>query len=270
MTCSSCVNGIETYLKSLPGIDQVTVNLMANLAVVKYDPQVTDAAKIKETIDDLGYVAELIVRSSSGNLRIKLSGVTSIEDITRLRALLNNEDPSVQLACPIDRFDYNEDDSVGTVSYSPEILKQRDIIAFINEHSSLTASLYKGSESASDRYKRKKEIHKYKKMFLISLVFAVPAAVMMILMATPVMDLLDHTYIAPGLNIKVLIMFVLTTPVQFWLGKGFFVAAGASLKNRKLTMDSLIVVGTMAAYLYSIVSGKFKSHWELILSPRSA
>ncbi len=254
MTCSSCVNGIESYLKSLPGINQVNVNLIANLAVVKHDPAVIDAATIKETIDDLGYSAELIVRSSSGKLLLKLEGVTSSADISRLRSLLHNEDPEAKLACPVERFNYDDATSVGTVIYSPEILKQRDIIAFINENTGLKASLHKGSESASDRYKRKKEINKYKKMFLISLLFAVPAAVMMILMATPVMDLLDHTFIAPGLNVKVLIMFVLTTPVQFWLGKGFFVAAGASLRNRKLTMDSLIVVGTMAAYLYSIVS----------------
>jgi Cu+-exporting ATPase len=254
MTCSSCVHGIESYLSGIDGIKHVNVNLIANLAVVKHDPLVISAGQIKDNIEDMGYTAEILVRSTTGQLRVKLNGVSSEEQVARLSALLKGEDPSASLAHPIESIEYAAESSIATIKYSPARLKQRDIIAFINEHSAFNARLEKGLESAADRYKRKKEIHKYKKMFLISLFFAVPAAVMMILMATPVHDMMTHTFLAPGLSVKTFIMFVLSTPVQFWLGKGFFVAAGTSLRNKKLTMDSLIVIGTMAAYLYSIVS----------------
>ena len=45
---------------------------------------------------------------------------------------------------------------------------------------------------------------------------------------------------------------VLTAPVQFWCGKSFYVGAWKSLKRRVATMDTLIALGTSAAYFYSV------------------
>lgn len=44
----------------------------------------------------------------------------------------------------------------------------------------------------------------------------------------------------------------LATPVQFWCGKGFYQGAIKSLKTRSATMDTLVVLGTSAAYFYSL------------------
>ncbi|HCR35844.1 hypothetical protein A2130_04590 [Candidatus Woesebacteria bacterium GWC2_33_12] len=46
----------------------------------------------------------------------------------------------------------------------------------------------------------------------------------------------------------------LATPVQFWAGKDFYLATWSGLKNRTASMDTLIVIGTTAAYFYSILS----------------
>jgi P-type Cu+ transporter len=45
----------------------------------------------------------------------------------------------------------------------------------------------------------------------------------------------------------------LTAPVQFWCGKSFYINAWKALKRRTATMDTLIVLGTSAAYLYSLL-----------------
>ena len=45
---------------------------------------------------------------------------------------------------------------------------------------------------------------------------------------------------------------LLATPVQFWCGKGFYQGAIKSLKTRSATMDTLVVLGTSAAYFYSL------------------
>jgi P-type Cu+ transporter len=52
---------------------------------------------------------------------------------------------------------------------------------------------------------------------------------------------------------------VLTSPVQFWCGKSFYVGAWKSLKRRVATMDTLIVLGTSAAYFYSVFVTVFPS-----------
>lgn len=50
------------------------------------------------------------------------------------------------------------------------------------------------------------------------------------------------------------ILLLLSTPVQFWIGKDFYLATWSGLKNRAASMDTLIAIGTTAAYGYSILS----------------
>ncbi len=49
------------------------------------------------------------------------------------------------------------------------------------------------------------------------------------------------------------ILFLLTTPVQFWAGRHFYQNAWASIKHGSTNMNTLVVVGTSAAYGYSAV-----------------
>lgn len=50
---------------------------------------------------------------------------------------------------------------------------------------------------------------------------------------------------------------VLTTPVQFWCGFSFYRSAWKALKHRSADMNSLIVIGTSAAYFYSLFATLF-------------
>jgi Cu+-exporting ATPase len=52
-------------------------------------------------------------------------------------------------------------------------------------------------------------------------------------------------------------LLVLATPLQIWLGSQFYVSAWASLKQFNSNMDTLIAVGTTAAYVYSLVATIF-------------
>lgn len=46
-------------------------------------------------------------------------------------------------------------------------------------------------------------------------------------------------------------LFIITTPIMIFGGKGFFVGAWHAIKNRVANMDLLIALGTSTAYLYS-------------------
>jgi P-type Cu+ transporter len=48
------------------------------------------------------------------------------------------------------------------------------------------------------------------------------------------------------------LQFILTTPVQFWCGYSFYINSWKALRRRRATMDTLIVLGTSAAYFYSL------------------
>ncbi|HCM38105.1 TPA: hypothetical protein DIS61_05630 [Patescibacteria group bacterium] len=53
------------------------------------------------------------------------------------------------------------------------------------------------------------------------------------------------------------ILLLLTTPVQFWAGWGFYQATWSGLKNRAASMDTLIAIGTSAAYGFSVLTTLF-------------
>ncbi|MBS3075375.1 copper-translocating P-type ATPase [Candidatus Pacearchaeota archaeon] len=89
--------------------------------------------------------------------------------------------------------------------------------------------------------KKRAEIKKLKNTFLLSLVFAIPSAIIgMILMPL-------------GIEIPygILILFLLGTPVQFVIGWDIYKSAFGALKNKSANMDTLIAIGTSAAYFYS-------------------
>jgi Cu+-exporting ATPase len=55
------------------------------------------------------------------------------------------------------------------------------------------------------------------------------------------------------LSIDAVVQFLLATPVQFWLGSGFYVASYKALRHCSATMDVLVALGTSAAYFYSVL-----------------
>ncbi|MEG3908976.1 heavy metal translocating P-type ATPase [Microcoleus sp. w2-18bC1] len=69
--------------------------------------------------------------------------------------------------------------------------------------------------------------------------------------AIPAMTGLHLPFIPPWLH-NFWLQLVLTSPVQFWCGKSFYVGAWKSFKRRVATMDTLIALGTSAAYFYSV------------------
>jgi Cu+-exporting ATPase len=98
------------------------------------------------------------------------------------------------------------------------------------------------------------EISYYGRTFALSVLFFVPTAVVGMIL----MDLLHvHAVMAPlyrGVSRADFVLFVLATPVQFWLGWRFHVGAWSALRHWSLTMDSLVSLGTMVAYCYSVAT----------------
>ncbi len=98
------------------------------------------------------------------------------------------------------------------------------------------------AEEAKDaRLLQEEEIASQRKRLLWSLLFAIPAFIVgMVFMLLGIMvPYQDH------------ILWLLATPVQFVIGWSFYRGAWSALKNATASMDTLIAIGTSAAYLYS-------------------
>ncbi|CAA9332343.1 Lead, cadmium, zinc and mercury transporting ATPase; Copper-translocating P-type ATPase [uncultured Microcoleus sp.] len=76
-------------------------------------------------------------------------------------------------------------------------------------------------------------------------------SILLVVGAIPAMTGLHLPFIPAWLH-NFWLQLVLTSPVQFWCGRSFYVGAWKSLKRRVATMDTLIALGTSAAYFYSV------------------
>ena len=88
------------------------------------------------------------------------------------------------------------------------------------------------------------------------MLFTIPAVVIhMVLMH---MDALKPFFmmevLLPNLKMGILILFILATPVQFWVGAPFYRNMWNGLRHGSMGMDFLIMTGTTLAYLYSVVA----------------
>ena len=87
---------------------------------------------------------------------------------------------------------------------------------------------------------RAKEIGELKKLLIIGTVLAFPALIIgMFLMEFPYREW---------------VLFALATPVQFYVGRHFYMGAFTALQNKTASMDTLITLGTSAAYFYSVAT----------------
>ena len=94
---------------------------------------------------------------------------------------------------------------------------------------------------------RKKELNTLRWLLAMSAVLgSTTMALMWIFDGTDFLSIVGMT-----MEQSLVILFLLATPVQFIAGYRFYSGAYRSLKNRKLNMDILIVVGTSVAWLYS-------------------
>jgi len=104
------------------------------------------------------------------------------------------------------------------------------------------ANISSGVDVDSEEKNRVAELNNLKRLFITSLIFSVPAFVIgMVLMWFGI----DVPY-------KNYVLFLLATPVQFVVGFGIYKSAFGALKNKSANMDSLIAIGTSAAYFYSV------------------
>jgi len=87
----------------------------------------------------------------------------------------------------------------------------------------------------------------YKRLFLISFVLTLPLAYFM---ALDFLHWLPGAFIMPYVGI---ISLLLTSVIQFYVGLGFYKGMWSGLRIRSFNMDSLVAIGTSAAYFYSLV-----------------
>jgi Cu+-exporting ATPase len=124
---------------------------------------------------------------------------------------------------------------------------------FIEKIKDLGYSADVGKNGKKQEQMQRKEIANLKEKLLISSIFAIPAFILgMFFMKNP-------------LPYQDYILWSLATPVQFYVGSQFYKGAWGALKNKSANMDTLVALGTSAAYFFSVyvvLSGNGHQYFE--------
>ena len=233
---------LESTLRALDGVAEVKVNGAANRLEVQYDAQKVDVSKLVGAVKSIGFqVGGAKVKIGIENLRCA-SCVKFIEDeLKSTKGVLN---ATVNIATQEAIVDY---------------LPQNTTLAELNK--AIETWGYKPRPATSDAPVDKQEeahAHEYRKLMNK---FWFAAAISVIVMITayyqvvPVLrDLsMDSLRLVWGVTA------LLTLPVMFWSGSDFFTGGWAAFKHRSANMNTLIALGTGAAWLYSTFAILFPS-----------
>ncbi|XP_012573132.1 copper-transporting ATPase HMA4-like [Cicer arietinum] len=249
MTCTSCSQSVEQTLQMVDGVKKAVVGLALEEAKVLFDPKLIHTNKIIEAVEDAGFGAELIISKNDMNkVHLKLEGVESQEDLNVIVSSLN-------LSAGVNHVEMDLTEQKVTVSYDSDITGPRFLIQCIQEASSGN-SVYQATlhtNSGKREMEKVNEIRMYRNQVLLSCLFSVPVFVfsMILPMLPPYGNWLDykiHNMFTLGLFLR----WILSTPVQFIVGKRFYLGSYHALKRWSANMDVLVALGTNAAYFYSV------------------
>ncbi|WP_407536100.1 heavy metal translocating P-type ATPase [Cetobacterium somerae] len=245
VTCQSCVALIEKILKSTNGIEEARVNLATEELVVKFDEKVIKEDEVKNKIVPLGYSLDEIKDLKTVTFIIKglhcQSCVGTVEKI--VSGMKGVESIAVNLAT-----------EKATVSYDSTIVKLSEIFHMIGKFGYTGERI---TEEVVDRRAEEKKLELKKEFneFLVAIIFG--AIIFYISMGSmiglPVPNVI-HYDVNPLLF--AMVQLILSIPVVY-VGRDFYISGFKKLKSKAPSMDSLIALGTGAAFVYSIY-GTFK------------
>ncbi|GEM_PF-1468895 len=237
MTCSACANRVERAISKLEGVEKANVNFATETLTVDFNKENLNSHKIEEAVVKAGYGVKKNVKTYN----FKVEGMTCSACANRVERVTKKldgvENATVNFATEKLTIKVNEDE----ISYG-------DIKAAVDK-----AGYKLIKEEVKDKEKQgeeKSEASKLLTRFISSLIFTVPLLIItmghMVGMHLP--SIIDP--MTNPLNFA-LIQLILTLPVMI-AGYKFYKVGLKNLVKLSPNMDSLISIGTLAAFIYGI------------------
>lgn len=233
MTCANCVATIERNLKKVNGVETAAVNLSSERATVEFDPGLTGLDDLIGRVERAGYGVAV------GEADLLVRGLSDDQDAKRLEKALAKLEG-------VREAHVSFTTEKARVSYIPTLVSQSDLRKIV------TASGFKvlesgGEDEDAEAKAREAEIQEQRKLLVVGLIFTVPLFLIAMARDFGLLPMAwGHAAWLEGL------MFALATPVQFYVGRQYYVNGCKSLRNGSANMDVLIALGSSTAYFYSI------------------
>ncbi len=242
MTCASCSARIEKNLAKLPGVLHANVNLATDRATVEFDPTTVDETKMVEVIKDLGYGVR---EKQPEKVTFNVTGMTCASCSARVERTLNKL-PGVHVA------NVNLATDKATVLFEPGLVSLADFRRAIEDVGYGVVEEKEEAASGPDdaTLAARKEVIQARNKTIFALALGA------IIFVGSFHALFPWV---PAFLGNVYLLWALATVVQFWAGWRFYRGAWANARHLSANMDTLIAMGTSAAYLYSVAAILFPS-----------
>ncbi|PKO06138.1 MAG: copper-translocating P-type ATPase [Chloroflexi bacterium HGW-Chloroflexi-3] len=232
MTCANCVASVERNIKKEKGINSAIVNLSSERATVDYDPTLVKLPIILQRVERAGYGV------ATGEADLYVQGMSDDNDARRLEKALSSQEGVLATSVI-----YSAERA--KVTYIPTIISQQDLRKIVKQ-AGFQAVETGDSAVDAEAQAREAEINYQKMMLIIGLIFTIPLFILSMGMDLGLIKVDMHSTWPKW------VMFALATPVQFYVGRQYYIGAYKSLRNGSANMDVLVAMGSSAAYLYSI------------------
>jgi len=209
------------------GVEKCEVNLGAEKAVLEYDPTVTDIAKLEKAVGDAGY------RVVYEKMSLRVGGLTDSSDASGLENKISSKQG-------VRKVSVNYGNGRATLEYNSSLLSASDIRETFKDsgYDIISEDVLESPEEI--------EAKKTKSLFVIGLILAIPV----VLFGHHGLHNLSIHLI--GTSEATYISFACASVIQVWMGWRFYKGAYKMARMKSANMDTLIVLGTTTAYVFSV------------------
>jgi len=242
MSCASCVAKIEKGLSKMSGIVDAKVNFATERATISFDPSRVHMGDFVATIRDLGYEAGM------EKVTLPIHGMSCASCVKKVEDALNGLEGVV-------RASVNFATERATVQYIPGAVSMGDFKKAVKDAGYEILEMERvEKEDIVDREKaaREAEYGKLKRKFIAGVILVSPIFLLGHWKTLGLSNLYDLSR-----EVNFYLQLIFQTPIQFWVGWQFYVGAWKTAKHKSADMNTLIAVGTSAAYVYSVLATFF-------------
>ncbi len=241
MTCASCVSHVEKALLEVNGVISAFVNLATEKATVEYLAGEASMADFKRAVESAGY---RLTKDETEKRKVifAVTGMTCASCVSHVEKALSEVDGIISV-------NVNLATEKATVEYDIAKTGMADLRKAVEDAgygigTEVTEETTAEPDAIAEGSRREIKTLRNK------LVFAAVIGIYMLLVA---LSQFTGKWL-PAAFSNVYLLWVLATPVQFWAGWQFYRGAWGALKHRTANMNTLIAVGTSAAYFYSVAA----------------
>jgi P-type Cu+ transporter len=243
MTCSACASAVKRTLSKLDGVENADVNMATERVNIFLDNEVSFDV-LKSAVEKAGYGLEEIKKAKEVTLMVEGMTCASCSSAVErsLKKLEGVEIASVNLAT-----------NKATIKYDGSKVKIAELKKAVEKAGYVPKDIEKTLATDEDQLRKDKESKDMFHRLILSIIFSLPLLYiamghMFIPDIAKLPAIIDyHNY---PLNFT-LVQLVLTLPVM-WAGRKFFLIGFKTLFKGSPNMDTLVAIGTGAAFIYGL------------------